>query len=103
MANNKQFKIISITFGLLLLMAGIILIASEPNVSIAYPVALMGSGGYLFAAGAASLLLTKVYYADTSVASVQRNKFTRIIEIFTYSVMGIALLTTVIICFALLQ
>lgn len=102
MANNKKFKIISIIFGLLFLMAGVVLIVHKPNVSIAYPIALMGSGGYFFAVGAASLLLTKMYSVDSSVASAQRNKFIRILEIFTYSVMGFALLTTIIICFALL-
>lgn len=103
MANNKYFKIISIILGLLFLMAGVVLIVSKSNVSIAYPIALMGSGGYLLAVGAASLLLTKMYYVDLSVASAQRNKFIRIIEIFTYSVMGVALLTTIIISFALLR
>ncbi|UZT97923.1 hypothetical protein ODZ84_22600 [Chryseobacterium fluminis] len=102
MINNKQIKIISIILGLLLLMAGVVLIVSKPNIFIAYPIALMGTGGYLFAVGSASILLTKMYYNDISVASAQRNKFIRMIEIFTYSIMGVIMLTTIIICFALL-
>jgi hypothetical protein len=103
MANKNLFKIILITLGLLLLIAGIMLIVIKPEVLIAYPVTLMGTGGYLFAVPLSSMLLTKMYYTDTSSASAQWNKFIRIIEIFTYSIMGISLVTTIIVCFALLQ
>ena len=59
MANNKQFKIISIIFGLLFLMAGVVLIVSKSNVSIAYPIALMGSGGLSFCSGSSPCYLPR--------------------------------------------
>jgi len=41
-----NIKIISIILGLLLLIAGVLLVVLKPDVLIAYPVALIGIGGY---------------------------------------------------------
>lgn len=98
-----KLKITSIILGLLLLMAGILLIVLKPDTIIAYPVSLIGIGGYLFAIGLASMLLSKMYYKDTSEATAPRNKLIRMIEIFAYSIMGIVMAVTIILCFTVLK
>jgi hypothetical protein len=98
-----KLKITSIILGLLLLMAGILLIVLKPNVLIAYPIALIAIGGYLFAVGLASMLLAKMYYTNTSEAAAPRNKLMRMIEIFAYSVIGIIMAITIILYFTVLN
>jgi len=98
-----KLKITSIILGLLLLVAGILLIVLKPDTIIAYPVSLIGIGGYLFAIGLASMLLSKMYYKDTSEATAPRNKLIRMIEIFAYSIMGIVMAVTIILCFTVLK
>jgi len=98
-----KLKITSIILGLILLIAGILLIVLKPDTIIAYPVSLIGIGGYLFAIGLASMLLSKMYYKDTSEATAPRNKLIRMIEIFAYSIMGIVMAVTIILCFTVLK
>jgi hypothetical protein len=98
-----NFKIIAVIFGLLLLIAGILLVVFKPNGFIAYPVSLIGLGGYLFAVGLSSTLMAKLYYKDTSEASASRNKMIRMIEIFAYSFIGIVMIVTIILCFTVLK
>lgn len=103
MVSNKHFKIISIIFGLILLIAGILLILIKPDTFIAYPVTLIGIGSYVFAVSLASILLTKMYYSSISAVYAQRNKFIRMVEIFTYCILGIVMAITIILCFTLLK
>lgn len=98
-----KIKITSVVIGLILLIAGILLIVLKPYGPIAYPVSLIGIGGYLFAIGLASSLLTRLYYKDTSDASAARNKMMRVFEIVVYSFTGIILLITIILCFTVLK
>jgi hypothetical protein len=98
-----KLKITSIVLGLLLLVAGVLFITLKPNVFIAYPVALIAIGGYLFAIGLASTLLAKMYYKDTSEASAPRNRLIRMIEVFAYSIIGVIMAITIILCFTVLK
>lgn len=98
-----NIKIISIILGLLLLIAGVLLVVLKPDVLIAYPVALIGIGGYLFAIGLSSTLMAKLYYKDTSEASEPRNKLLRMIEVFAYGFIGIIMAITIILCFTVLK
>ena len=96
-------KIISIILGLLLLVAGVLLVVLKPDGLIAYPVALIGVGGYLFAIGLSSMLMSKLYYKNTSEAAAPRNKLLRMIEIFAYGFIGIIMLISIILCFTVLK
>jgi uncharacterized membrane protein len=98
-----KIKTISIVLGLLLLIVGILLVVLKPDSPIAYYVSLMGMGGYLFAAGLSSTVMSKMFYTDTSPASAARNKMVRMFEIVVYSFIGIVMVVTLILTFTLLK
>jgi uncharacterized membrane protein HdeD (DUF308 family) len=98
-----KLKITSVILGLILLIAGIVLVITQPNGPIAYPISLIGIGGYLFAVGLASMLMNKLFYKDTAEASAPRNKLMRILEVVVYSFMGIVVGITIILCFTVLK
>jgi len=83
--------------------AGILLIIINPNAPIAYTIALTGIGGYLFAVGLTSTLLAKMYYKNTSEEAAPRIKLMRIIEIAAYSIIGIIMAISIILCFTVLK
>ena len=96
-------KIISIIVGLILLIAGILLIVLKADSFIAYPISLIGLGGYLFAIGLSSLLMAKMFYKDTSEAAAPRNKMMRRVEVFAYSFIGFIMVITITLCFTILK
>jgi hypothetical protein len=99
---NKTIKTASVVVGFLLLIAGILLIVFKPNVQLAYPLSLIGIGGYLFAIGLSSLLLSRMFYQDTSEESAARNRLVRLFEIVVYSFIGIIVLVSVVLYFTVL-
>jgi hypothetical protein len=98
----RKIKITSAILGLLLLTGGVALVVSKPDGPLAYPLTLIGVGGYLFAVGLASLLLARLYNPDQSAGAVARNKVLRIFEIGVYSFMGLVLLACLVVYFTAL-
>ncbi|WP_158827714.1 hypothetical protein [Mucilaginibacter lacusdianchii] len=98
----NTIKITSVVLGIILLIAGIILIILKPDVKIAYPISLIGIGGYLFAVGLSSLLLGRMFPSNPSTASTPKNVFAKRLQIFVYGLTGLVLLITIILCFTLL-
>lgn len=94
---------LGIVMGLMLLTIGTVIIVVNPSVIITLPLTFMSVGGYVFGISLASLILRNKYYSDTSAEAFARNQMLKKIELLAFTIVGVIMGITLIMCIIVLK